>query len=368
MPRKKKKYEKYMTLGIGPDGKRIRRFVSADSEAEFDRLKHEAMKEFEVIRNPSAVTFGEYAKKWKEVYKANTSIQTRNMYGYAIAKCESIKHKPLKDVTTSDLQGIVNKHADHPRSCQQLKMTLKQIYKAAIRDGIIPPFNLAAELEIPEYRCEERRFISDAEMEKIKQIKFESPMDGLYVTILRLTGMRPAEVLALQWTDIDFGTHRIAVQRSFEFDGSVPMVKSTKTGRKRSVPLSEELSARLKKEKKKSIWIIHRNGQPLTQGMFDKMRIRILKKINLALGGTDQLDVLNGLVLYSFRHTYATWIYYTHVQTGHISTKMAAAIMGHSEEIFLKRYTHISEEHEMWDYLTKGQVVQEGDQKETKQA
>lgn len=335
MPRKKRKYEEYMTLGTDQDGKRIRKYICADSKAEFDRLRYEARKEFELVRNPSLVTFGAYADKWLEVYKANTSLQTKAMYGYAIAKCEPVRSKPLRDVTTSDLQQIVNRHAEHPRSCQQLKLTLKQIYKTAIRDGIVPPFNLADGLEIPEYHCEERRFISDAEMEQIKQIQFDG-IDHLYVTILRLTGMRPAEVLALQWSDIDYRSHRIAVQRSFEFDGNIPREKPTKTGKKRSVPLCEELSDVLQKEKKAGVWIIHRNGNPLTKGMFDKMRIRIIKKINIP-----------GVTLYSFRHTFATtWLYYQHVKTGHISTKMAAAIMGHSEEIFLKRYSHINPDRE----------------------
>lgn len=355
MPRKKRAYEEYMTLGTGPDGKRIRKFISADTKAEFERLKYETRKEYEVIRNPSLVTFGAYAEQWKTIYKANVSLQTKAMYGYAIDKCRPIKDKPLRDVTTSDLQGIVNSHAEHPRSCQQLKLTLKQIYKAAIRDGIVPPFNLAEGLTIPEYHCEERRFISDDEMAKIGKCEFQ-PLDSLYVSILRFTGMRPAEALALQWTDIDYSAHQIAVQRAFEFDHNIPKVKPTKTGRKRSVPLSEELCSLLKGQKKESIWIIHRNGQPLTRSMFDKMRIRILKQINLALGGNEFLNVLNGITLYSFRHTYATsYLYYQHVMTGHISTKMAAAIMGHSEEMFLKRYTHINEVREGIDYLIAGQ-------------
>lgn len=356
-----------MTMGFSPDGKRIRKFIAADTKAEFERLKFQALREFELVRNPSAITISAYAGRWLEVYKANTSISTRTMYSCSIRKLDPIGAKQLKDVTASDLQGIINQHAEHPRTCQQLKMMLKQIYRAAIRDGIIPPFNLAENLEIPEYRCEERRFISDSEMEKIKLIDFQ-PMDDLYVTILRLTGMRPSEVLALQWTDIDFRQHRITVQRSFEWEGNIPRVKTTKTGRKRSVPLSEELARRLKVERKESIWIIHRDGLPYTKGLFDHLADRVLKKINLALGGTAHLSVLDGLTLYSFRHTYATWLYYHAVKPGHISTKMAAQIMGHSETMFLKRYTHINDDHEDLDWLIFGQEADRGDKKETKRA
>lgn len=367
MPRKKRKYEEYMTLGTDPDGKRIRKFICADTKPEFDRLRYEARKEFEQVRNPSDITFKSYADKWMEVFKANKALQTKAMYQYAINKCSPFHMKPLREVTASDLQGVVNKHAEHPRSCQQLKLTLKQIYKAAIRDGIIPPFNLAEDLAIPEYHCQERRFISDEEMEKIDQCKFQ-PLDGLYLSILRYTGMRPAEALALQWSDIDFSKHQIAVQRAFEFEGNTPKVKTTKTGKSRTVPLTDALAEMLKKEKKKGLLIITRDGSPFTKSMFNRLSDRILSRINTALGGNEKMNVLNGLSLYSFRHTFATMLYYNAVIPGYISTKKAAAILGHSEQMFLSRYTHINDAHENLEVLTSGQVFKQGDQKETKQA
>lgn len=367
MPRKKRKYEEYLTLGTGPDGKRIRKFICGDTKPEFNRLRDEAKKKYEMIRNPSAITFKSYADKWLEVFKVNVSLQTKAMYGYAIKKCEQIYNKQLKDVTASDLQGIVNKHVDHPRSCQQLKLTLKQIYKAAIKDGIVPPYNLGEDLVIPDYKSRERRFITDAEMERIEKCDFQD-LDGLYVEILRKTGMRPAEALALQWTDIDFSAREITVQRSFEFDGNIPRVKPTKTKTSRIVPLSDSLADRLRKEKKKGLLVITRDGSPFTKSMFNRLSDRILSKINLALGGTKDLNVLNGISLYSFRHTYATWIYYHAVVPGIITSKKAAQILGHSEEMFMRIYTHVNNEHEQMDTLRDLMDGKKGDQKETKHA
>ena len=149
------------------------------------------------------------------------------------------------------------------------------------------------------------------------------------------------------------------------------MVKTTKTGRKRSVPLPKELEELLKSQKKTGIWIISRDGKPFTKSMFNRLGDRILAKINIALGGTKEMNVLNGISLYSFRHTYATTIYYKAVLPGFISTKQAAAILGHSVDLFINRYTHINDEHENLEVLTSGQVFKnsnEGDQKETKGA
>jgi integrase len=81
------------------------------------------------------------------------------------------------------------------------------------------------------------------------------------------------------------------------------------------------------------------------------MSARILKVINKALGGTDELKVIGNMTMYSFRHTYATNLYYNAVKPGIISTKKAAQIMGHSEEMFIKRYTHLDDDKEQMDAL-----------------
>lgn len=368
MPRKKRKYEEYMTLGVDPDGKRIRKYISADTKPEFEQLKFNAKKEFEMIRNPSLITFKNYAEKWKDIYKANTSLKTKEMYTRTIAKCKKIHMLPIRSVTASDLQGIINENADHPRTCEQIQMTLKQIYKTAIKDGIIPPFNLAEDLTLPVREEAERRFISDEEMEKIDAIDDWKHKDGLYFRILRHTGLRPSEALALQWTDIDYEKLQITVQRAFEYEDNAAKVKDTKTHKRRIVPLPQVLADELKAEKKEGIFIFSRNGGAYTESAFDCMGERILKRINIALGGTKDLKVLNGIVLYSFRHTYATWLYYHAVMPGIISTKKAAAIMGHSEKIFIDRYTHINEEHEKMDELQALLDGKKGDQKETKYA
>lgn len=368
MPRKKRKYEEYLTLGTGPDGKRIRKYISADTKAEFDQKKYQAKKEYELVRNPSVITFKTYADKWKEIYKANTALKTKEMYNRSITKCEKIHQLPLRSVSASDLQGIINANAEYPRTCEQIKLTLKQIYKAAIKDGIVPPFNLAEDLKLPAHEKKEMRFIRDEEMKKIDEITDWKHKDGLYLRILRHTGMRPSEVLALQWTDIDHQKLQITVQRAFEYESNIAKVKDTKTHKRRSVPLPKALSDELKAEKKEGIFIFTRNGGPYTESAFDCMGRRILRRINLALGGNKNMKVLNGISLYSFRHTYATWIYYNAVVPGIISTKKAAAIMGHSEKIFIDRYTHINESHEKMDELQALLDGKKGDQRETKPA
>ena len=351
MPRKRRKYEEIITTGFTAEGKRIRKYIGADSRTEFERLKKAAIIESDRIRNPSDVLFGKYAEKWYRTYKAGKMQQTQDQYHYALQKLKPLYSYPLKDVTISDLQEIVNKNADHARSCQILRITIRQIYDQAIKDGIVYPLNPANSLELPVYVCHEQRFITDAEMEAIDRCALD-PQDRLYVEVLRNTGMRPAEALALMWADIDTFNLEITVRRSFEFIGNDPNFKLPKTYRSRTIPITEEFAATLSDSPRNGIFVFsYKDGKAMTKSVYRKMSVRILRAINSELGGTEKLNLLNGLRMYSFRHTYATNLYYKAVKPGIISAKKAAQIMGHSEEIFLKRYSHLDDDKEQMDAI-----------------
>lgn len=368
MPRKKRKFNEMITLGFTAEGKRIRKYISADSKTEFERMKKEAILEADKIRNPSGVLFGKYAEKWYQTYKAGKMTQTKNQYYYAKKKLQPLNSIPFRDVTVSDLQLIINQNADHPRSCQILRNTIRQIYAQAIRDGIVYPMNPADALELPQYVCKEQRFITDAEMKKIEKCALQ-PQDGLYMDMLRNTGMRPSEALALQWSDIDTANLEITVRRTFEFDGNDPKVKPPKTGKVRVVPIVDDFAARLQDSPRNGLFVFtYGNGQPMTKSVYRKMSARILKGINKALGGTDDLNVLDGMRMYSFRHTYATNLYYKAVVPGIISAKMAATILGNSEEVFLQRYAHLDGDREKMTDLRnalKGKNDKKGDIRNT---
>lgn len=59
-----------------------------------------------------------------------------------------------------------------------------------------------------------------------------------------LTGMRNGELYALQWSDIDWENKAISVTKSY--NARLKIIKSTKSGDWRTVPVSTELMALLK--------------------------------------------------------------------------------------------------------------------------
>lgn len=346
MPRTKRKYEVYMTVGFDLQGKRIRKYIGSDSKAEFERLKYEAKKAAEEALLSSGVTFGEYADKWLEVYKSGKAIKTYEMYKRAADKCSKLRRIPLKDITATDLQAVINENAKHARTCQQIKLTLKQIYEQAIADRVIPPYNLAGRLSLPQNQKREKRAFTAAETSALAKIKLP-PHCRLFVDVLQGTGMRPGEALALQWGDIDTKTATITVRRAVTFDGNRPLIKGTKTGVTREIPISKKLARKLSAVEKTSVYVFADHGRLYSKSKYKYMLSTVFDALDKKLGAK------TGLNFYSFRHTYATNLYYKAVQKGIITTKKAAQIMGHSEQMFISKYTHLCDEKEGLDKLRR---------------
>lgn len=333
------KYCKQIVVGHTAEGKQIRKRVYADTKRELEAKIAEIRREHEEVRHPSGIKFGEYAKKWLKVYKSGRSLKTKEMYQTCLNKFGSIDAIPIRDVTRTDLQQIINEHKDHAKTCSNMSLTLKQIFKAAIADGIMPPYNPAEGLELPKYAASEMRFITDEEMEIIKKAELD-PFDRLYVEVLRKTGMRPSEALALQWADID--QDKIRVSRAFEYEHNQPKVKATKTGRKREIPIPSDLYRILSEAPHRGIFVFSsEEGTPLRRSDYKDLYERVFGAIGI-----------DGLNFYSFRHTYATQVlYYNGVRKGLITTKKAAQIMGHSEKMFIERYTHVDDSKESIEEL-----------------
>ena len=75
----------------------------------------------------------------------------------------------------------------------------------------------------------------------------------------------------------------------------------------------------------------------------DKMWESIVKKINLAAGGTEHVRAVTGLTAHVFRHNYCTQLCY---QIPKISIKKIAQLLGDTEKMVMEVYNHIIEEQE----------------------
>ena len=350
MPRKKYKYSTQVQLGYGPDGKRIRKRFHADTKVELAAQIEKYKESIRRTSDPSEITLGVYSEKWKDTFKKNRSQKTQDMYDYALTKCAALANVPMQRITKTMCQAIINEVWDKPSTARQVHLTINQVFKAAINDGIIIK-NPAEGVEIPKTKKKEIYLMTDNDLEAVRKANL-NPKDRMFVEILMVFGLRPGEALALQQADFDIRRKILHITKSLELldDGS-SLIKDTKTGVSRDIPIPDEIIPHLRayfKDMKGDYMFPKEDGNLFTKSAYRKMSVRIANRI-IEAGGPK-------ITFYQFRHRRATdWYYLT--QRGTISVKYASRLLGHSEEVFLSTYAHIDEDKEDVSKLYAGLML-----------
>ena len=342
------KYSKNLTLGYNADGKRIRKRIYSNSEAELKKKERETLMEADKELQ-SNLTFGKYKEKWFQTYKSNKAPSTQYMYRYALRKLSPLDGKRLKDITRSDIQQLVNENYDHPRAAQTIVLAARQILESAMADNLIAPKYL--KIDLPKSVKREKRAFTDTEKDAIRKASLD-PQERLFVDIAFYLGLRPEEIRGLQPRDFDLKERTLTVSRACALDIATnsAVIKSTKTSKPRSIPVPDILIAEIRRYNASFsgfYYFTDKQGALFTYGKYKSFTDRIFRAINEALGGNDKLNLLNGMTMYTFRHNRATELYYLQG----VSTKKKAEYMGHSEIMFLKTYSHLDDEKEELELL-----------------
>lgn len=339
------KFSKQISLGYNAEGKRIRKWIHADSEAELKRKERALLRnaDSEILSNK---TFGTYRKEWYDAYKANKSDATRLLYKYTTGKLSALDQKRLRDITRTDIQNILNDYIDKPTAALRIANTAKQILEAASADNLIPLKNW--KFDLPKRKTSEKRALTKAEKKAIRDAKL-TPQERLFVDIEFYLGLRPGETRALQPNDFNLKDKTVSITKAVSLSAE-PVLKDTKTGKTRTLPVPDVLLAEIRAYNahfRGFYYFVDEEGELFTRSRYDRFKEGIFAKINEALGGNDKLNVLNGMTFYTFRHNRATDLYYLQG----VSMKMKAEYMGHSEMMFLKTYSHLSEDKEAVELL-----------------
>ncbi len=337
------KYHKQISLGIGANGKVIRKHVYANSQRELNDQIIKLKIEYEKYKDPTEMTFKQYADQWNEAYNQKKSVRTREYYNSGISLLENIHHKKLKAVTKTDMQTIINGYSDHPRTCEKIVQVAAAIFASAIIDGKIV-FNPALKLTYEKYKAPEKRAFTDEEVAAIKKADLD-PRERMVVDLFFYFGFRPEELRALMPTDFNLETNEVTINKAVTFNGNSPLLKTTKNKKVRTIPIPNALLPELTDylEKNLSFYLFPmRDGNPMSKTSWLKFSKKVFAKINAALGGDENIDKLNGMTWYTFRHNCGTRLYYING----ISTKYKAYFLGHTEPVFISTYSHLDAEKE----------------------
>lgn len=246
----------------------------------------------------------------------------------------------ISKVKPIHLQKILNSVSGFSDSyIRKIYLVLRGIFHTAYANDLMLD-DITKGLTIPKGKQKnERRAITEHERDLTLKAA-DTSRGGLFVLIMLYCGLRPGEVQALRWNNIDLTNRIIHVREAVKADGSVGSPKS-KSGT-RDVPIPADLHKRLcaiahdpfdlvvtntkgemlTKTSTKDLWREFRNDM-------EKLTERDGKREHLA----------EDLTLYCYRHTYCT-----DLQAAGVPINVARELMGHSSiSITAQLYTHRSE-------------------------
>lgn len=315
---------------------------SADLEKKVQAFKNQLSAEEVELSN---ITFGEYAKKWFETSKAAREYNTKRMYeGILNSSFGSINHVPVSKITHSHFQTCINEKIDHPRTCQMVSLTFKQIIKSAVRDRLLPRSaiqDIFEDISLPKYSKPQKRVLSELEKEALNKAELD-PRKRAFVSILYYCGLRKGETLALTRADFDFDNKTITINKAW-VDGQIKPYPKSDNGF-RSVPIPDIAIPKIQPFiETEDGYVFHGEEKPVMTGnAYRRMWESIIYQMNMAVGNKKERPI-KGLTAHIFRHNYCTELCY---QIPAISTKMIARLLGDNEKMVIDVYSHLVEEKE----------------------
>lgn len=327
----------YVRKTFTHDGTRYE--VSGKTEAEV--IAKMVKKQEELRRGESTaggnMTVNAWFTQWLELYKTPAGLTAKSLGAYREKYNGYIRpaigRLKLKDVRDVHLQRILNEQAGRSYShVTKLRGTMLQMFSRAYLSRLIP-FDPSAGLVLPAVQKNTRRSLTDEEREIFLAVEPTVPGGILWFAGL-YTGMRPGELAALQWRDIDFTAGEIHVCRALE-SGAWQMVKSPKTAAGiRTIPLRPALAERLRPLRGQPMAPVFTNqaGNPHSATTLRRLWDSILRAMDIAMGAEVYRNqivssvVADDLVPYCLRHTFCT-----DLQKAGVPINIAKELMGHAD-------------------------------------
>lgn len=198
--------------------------------------------------------------------------------------------------------------------------TLKGVFNLAIKWQLLieNPFCKSKQIRTP--------FIIPAYLlkEEFKQL-YDIIEEGVIkdmVLFAAFTGLRLGEIINLTWENIDFEKRQILINSTDRF--------TTKTGRIRTVPMSDMIFDTLKKRELTKAFcefVFHKKGKQIT-GFYASHKFKFYIR---------KLNINENIHFHSLRHTFATWL----VKEG-VSIYEVQKLLGHSSVKVTEVYSHLA--------------------------
>lgn len=290
--------------------------------------------------------YEEWLGIWLENYiKPSVKVRTYERYALIINKHIStdIGKCEIAELSALVLQNFITKLLENgncktgnglsANSVNAVISVLQSSLQTAHMIGVANEYT-ADKIKRPKITERPIECFSMKEQKQIEQAVLNGNKDKLYGILLCLySGLRIGELIALQWSDIDFVKGILTVSKSCHDGKDGLIIDEPKTANsRRLIPLPKQLLPILKGIKKKSdsSFVVSSNGRFVSVRSYQRSFELLLKRLNIPHKG-----------FHSLRHTFATRA----LECG-MDVKTLSEILGHKNPtVTLNRYAHSLMEH-----------------------
>lgn len=232
--------------------------------------------------------------------------------------------RPLDTITNEDVQRLKHRLLNKaPKTVNNVLTVLNVMLKKAVEWDVIG--RLPCTIRVLPVSKGSTRFYDFDEFERL--VTAAQTTDArAYVLVLLAgeAGLRLGEMVALEWSDIDFAKGKVCVERS-AWKGQIG---STKGGRLRYVPLTARLAAALQGHRHlRGPRVLYQDdGSPLTEGLVQGLVRRAAGRVGLENNGPHML-----------RHTFCS-----HLAMRGAPARAIQELAGHADLTTTQRYMHLT--------------------------
>lgn len=334
------RYQLSVVVGYRERGRPIRKYVYGrtikETEEKAAELRRQASNGIVLEKN---ITVSELAALWLSVEKQPViKEQTYANLCSRIRKMDGL----IGDIRVRDLTAA---HVDHMKteligrgqydSYNKLLGDLRKILDFGIRHDYVARNVTAGLPRLKDPQKAVKRAFTPFELRAIESAALE-PSDRLFVDLLRYSGIRRGEALALTIGDIDLLRHEVVIDKTLvSSTNRIQEATKTEAGR-RIVPLPAVFFARNEEYlRSRHSWeplYMSSVYKPISTGTFWQR----WQRISAAIFGE---DVPEGFTPHMFRHNYASELYASGFMREDI--KAAQYILGHADvKTTMDVYTH----------------------------
>lgn len=228
---------------------------------------------------------------------------------------------PVREITAKKIEEFLSKRGEEKNWCNGSRnrhlILLKALFNKAVEWGMLHT-SPAAPVKLVREQEARTRFLTAEEASKM--LDGASKRFRPLLTVALHTGMRRGEIFRLHWQDIDFANGLITVQKS-------------KSGRKRSIPMDDTVTAVLRELPSRFKGGIVFPSQTTGEELTDVSRIFPLLCAKVGL---------DGLRFHDLRHTFAS-----HLVMRGVDLRTVQELLGHASLSMTMRYSHLAPEHRM---------------------